>query len=225
MTSHGRSTSHVLLRTPRGTGCLPPTPIIPEPSFSPQATPDPSAQTSRPPHKGRLLSALLGLRSLPGITSQTATAVPSMPRAGNRRDAQPPAVRRDFDLLPRPAARRCPFPPARARPAHRPPRLRTRRRPPAQPPPVPRAAGTRRERWGGPSGRGAPWVDGGAGRGVGVGGLRARSRLEASRNEARPRLVLPERTFPRSLRGTALGALPQPGEALLMRVRDPHACA
>lgn len=166
-------------------------------SFPPQAPPDPSAQTSRSPHK-TLPRVRLRFLSLPGITSQTATAAHSMTRRQQQR-RPPPAARPDVDLRrrPRPVARRSSRPRA-PRPAHRPAALAhfaPRRPQAANRRGLPRAVG----RCGEPRGPVG-------GRAVGLGRTRGwRLKLEASENEARPRLsFLRKGTFPRSRRGAAL---------------------
>lgn len=93
-------------------------PNLPSP---PQAKPDPSAQTSRPPHKARLLRVSSSAFT-PSPASPRRQPRPSPPfRSASSSDAQSLGARQGFDLRPRPrprprlAARRRPFPPARAR--------------------------------------------------------------------------------------------------------------
>lgn len=97
--------SHLPLRTPRGAGCLVRNHIIPEHSFAPSGSPRLLSLnftvSSRSPSPHKLsFSAIL---SLPYNTSQTATAVPSIPR-GQRSPF--PDASRGFDPRARPAARR-----------------------------------------------------------------------------------------------------------------------
>lgn len=165
---------------------------------SPQATPDPSAQTSRSPHKACLpsVSVLLCLLSLPGITSQTATAVPSIPRQERERR---PAAGSPPRLRPQPAPEaltRDASLPARAcvRPAHR-------ATAPAHlaPPPLP---DSQRHGLPGAGDPGAVGTTAAGGRPGGWTGARAAglartcgrgARPEAGRNAARPRRLLPPR--------------------------------
>lgn len=113
--------SHLPLRTPRGAGCLVRNHIIPEHSFAPSGSPRLLSLnftvSSRSPSPHKLsFSAIL---SLPYNTSQTATAVPSIPR-GQRSPF--PDASRGFDPRVRPAARRL-----ASRPCARAPRPQARR--------------------------------------------------------------------------------------------------
>lgn len=154
-------------------------------------------------------SVLLCFLSLPGITSQTATAGPSIPH----REQQPrPVAGRPRGLRPPPAPTPTPtptpsagsrtlslplLPPPRARaPPTGPLRLRTRA-------PSPRHGEPPGPAWRGREGPAVAAAGRGrmAGRAPAMGRARGwQPRLWASRNEARPRLLSPERTFPRSRR-------------------------
>lgn len=148
------------------------------------------------------LSVLFCFLSLPGITSQTATAVPSIPSQERQRR---PTAKRQSRLRPPPASQPCRatplFPPARGcAPPTGPPRLRTRRRP------APRLRAARPARSGVEPHRAAA---GGRtrGRAAGVGGEPARGERGWRRAGMRPghdSSVLPKDTFPRSRRGAAL---------------------
>lgn len=129
-------------------------------SFPPQAPPDPSAQTSRAPHK-----------TLPRVSLSVFSPSPASPRrlprpcapwrGGSSSDAHrrlspltstsAGAHARALGVLP--ARARAPRPPARCACALR-----------AAPPPRPRTAGACQDRWGGAGIREGPWADGWAGR-------------------------------------------------------------